>query len=77
MSPGWMHNGLLLSALWNAAFDQGLVTFDDQASRSFYAASAKQPRLNCAGKSPPPSHPNTKPIWSGTTKLLCPGARVE
>ncbi|MFN3252320.1 HNH endonuclease [Roseibium album] len=24
-----VHNGLLLSALWDAAFDQGLVTFDD------------------------------------------------
>lgn len=25
-----VHNGLLLSALWDAAFDQGLVTFSDQ-----------------------------------------------
>ena len=25
-----VHNGLLLSALWDAAFDKGLVTFDDQ-----------------------------------------------
>lgn len=25
-----VHNGLLLSALWDAAFDQGLVTFTDQ-----------------------------------------------
>jgi len=24
-----VHNGLLLSALWDAAFDRGLVTFDD------------------------------------------------
>jgi hypothetical protein len=24
-----VHNGLLLSALWDAAFDAGLVTFDD------------------------------------------------
>ncbi|HZS85287.1 MAG TPA: HNH endonuclease [Stellaceae bacterium] len=24
-----VHNGLLLSALWDAAFDEGLVTFDD------------------------------------------------
>jgi putative restriction endonuclease len=24
-----VHNGLLLSALWDAAFDVGLVTFDD------------------------------------------------
>jgi len=25
-----VHNGLLLSALWDAAFDRGLVTFDDK-----------------------------------------------
>ncbi|RDL49725.1 hypothetical protein BLJAPNOD_00833 [Ensifer sp. M14] len=25
-----VHNGLLLSALWDAAFDRGLVTFDDE-----------------------------------------------
>ncbi len=25
-----VHNGLLLSSLWDAAFDSGLVTFDDQ-----------------------------------------------
>ena len=25
-----VHNGLLLSSLWDAAFDQGLVTFDDE-----------------------------------------------
>lgn len=30
-----VHNGLLLSALWDAAFDQGLVTFDDQGEPHF------------------------------------------
>jgi len=30
-----VHNGLLLSALWDAAFDRGLVTFDDDGSPSF------------------------------------------
>ena len=25
----YVHNGLLLSALWDAAFDAGLVSFDD------------------------------------------------
>lgn len=30
-----VHNGLLLSALWDAAFDQGLVSFaDDGTSRA-------------------------------------------
>lgn len=30
-----VHNGLLLSALWDAAFDKGLVTFDDDGRPIF------------------------------------------
>lgn len=30
-----VHNGLLLSALWDAAFDNGLVTFEDDGSPRF------------------------------------------
>jgi hypothetical protein len=30
-----VHNGLLLSALWDAAFDRGLVTFDDGGRPGF------------------------------------------
>ena len=30
-----VHNGLLLSALWDAAFDAGLVTFDDEGAPVF------------------------------------------
>jgi hypothetical protein len=30
-----VHNGLLLSALWDAAFDQGLVSFDDNGAPIF------------------------------------------
>lgn len=30
-----VHNGLLLSALWDAAFDKGLVTFDDDGKPEF------------------------------------------
>lgn len=30
-----VHNGLLLSALWDAAFDRGLVTFDDEGRPLF------------------------------------------
>ncbi len=33
-----IHNGLLLSALWDAAFDKGLVTFDDDGSPIFSPA---------------------------------------
>ena len=33
-----VHNGLLLSALWDAAFDRGLVTFDDAGNPQFSTA---------------------------------------
>lgn len=33
-----VHNGLLLSALWDAAFDRGLVTFDDEGNPLFSPA---------------------------------------
>jgi len=33
-----VHNGLLLSALWDAAFDRALVTFDDEGKPRFSAA---------------------------------------
>ena len=33
-----VHNGLLLSALWDAAFDRGLVTFDDNGQPLFSEA---------------------------------------
>jgi hypothetical protein len=33
-----VHNGLLLSALWDAAFDKGLVTFEDDGSPRFSPA---------------------------------------
>lgn len=33
-----VHNGLLLSALWDAAFDRGLVTFNDDGSPQFSPA---------------------------------------
>ena len=33
-----VHNGLLLSALWDAAFDRALVTFDDEGNPQFSRA---------------------------------------
>lgn len=33
-----VHNGLLLSALWDAAFDAGLVSFDDSGTALFASA---------------------------------------
>lgn len=39
-----VHNGLLLSALWDAAFDQALVTFDEQGKPEFSTNLSKQAR---------------------------------
>jgi hypothetical protein len=33
-----VHNGFLLSALWDAAFDRALVTFDDDGNPQFSSA---------------------------------------
>lgn len=40
-----VHNGLLLSALWDAAFDQGLVSFGDEGAPIF------SPRLSSEARS--------------------------
>jgi HNH endonuclease len=40
-----VHNGLLLSALWDAAFDRALVTFDDEGKPEFAASLSKPARL--------------------------------
>ena len=37
-----VHNGLLLSALWDAAFDRALVTFDDQGRPEFSPSLSEQ-----------------------------------
>lgn len=39
-----VHNGLLLSALWDAAFDQGLVTFSDEGTPVFSPALSEAAR---------------------------------
>lgn len=39
-----VHNGLLLSALWDAAFDKGLVTFDDTGKPVLSSALSKAAR---------------------------------
>lgn len=40
-----VHNGLLLSALWDAAFDKGLVTFDDDG-RPIFSDLLSRPAIN-------------------------------
>lgn len=37
-----VHNGLLLSALWDAAFDRALVTFDDEGKPKFSPGLSEQ-----------------------------------
>ena len=40
-----IHNGLLLSALWDAAFDRGLVTFDPNGNPVFAASLSQAARV--------------------------------
>lgn len=40
-----VYNGLLLSALWDAAFDRGLVTFDDEGKPEFSSTLSKTARI--------------------------------
>lgn len=47
-----VHNGLLLSALWDAAFDRALVTFDDQGRPEFSPGLSEQARGELRWNSP-------------------------
>ena len=49
-----VHNGLLLSALWDAAFDKGLVTFDDGGSPLFSPALSQRARNELRWQAPIP-----------------------
>lgn len=49
-----VHNGLLLSALWDAAFDRALVTFDDQGRPEFSPSLSEQARAELRWTSPIP-----------------------
>jgi len=47
-----VHNGLLLSALWDAAFDRALVTFDDQGRPEFSPSLSEQARTELRWNAP-------------------------
>jgi hypothetical protein len=47
-----VHNGLLLSALWDAAFDAGLVSFDDDGFPLFSVALTRDARNSLLWKTP-------------------------
>ena len=49
-----VHNGLLLSALWDAAFDRGLVTFDDAGLPQFSPKLSETARAELRWQSPIP-----------------------
>lgn len=49
-----VHNGLLLSALWDAAFDRALVTFDDEGKPEFSPLLSEQARAELRWRSPIP-----------------------
>ena len=50
-----VHNGLLLSALWDAAFDRGLVTFDDDGCPEFSPALSEAARAELRWTAPIPA----------------------
>jgi len=47
-----VHNGLLLSALWDAAFDRGLVTFSDDGTPIFSAVLSDKARAHLTWTKP-------------------------
>lgn len=49
-----VHNGLLLSALWDAAFDRGLVTFDDNGLPQFSPNLSEAARAELRWQNPIP-----------------------
>mgnify|MGYP003384526454 CR=1 FL=1 len=49
-----VHNGLLLSALWDAAFDRGLVTFDGEGRPEFSVTLSEEARAELRWRAPIP-----------------------
>jgi hypothetical protein len=47
-----VHNGLILSALWDAAFDRALVTFDDEGKPEFSSGLSEASRAELRWGSP-------------------------
>jgi hypothetical protein len=47
-----VHNGLLLSALWDAAFDRGLVTFNDEGVPKFSRRLSEKARAELRWQAP-------------------------
>ena len=60
-----MHNGLLLSALWDAAFDSGLVTFLDDGTPQLAPTLSDEARSELRWSAPLPLTPQhqTQLAW--------------
>ena len=56
-----VHNGLLLSALWDAAFDRALVTFDDDGNPEFSPGLSDRARAELRWIAPISSDRRTSP----------------
>jgi hypothetical protein len=64
-----VHNGLLLSALWDAAFDKGLVTFDNNGKPEFSPKLSEAARDALQWQSPVPLTDKHRPrlAWHRST----------
>ena len=67
-----VHNGLLLSALWDAAFDRGLVTFDDEGRPKFASdlSDAARHELRWHDAVPLTAKHKERLIWHRTHQFL-------
>lgn len=68
-----VHNGLLLSALWDAAFDRGLVTFDDEGQPKFSPnlSEAARAELRWRGSVPLTDKHRARLVWHRTNLFKC------
>jgi hypothetical protein len=67
-----VHNGLLLSALWDAAFDRGLVTFDDSGCPEFSTTLSDAARAELRWSDPIPltGRHSARLIWHRTNLFI-------
>ena len=70
-----VHNGLLLSALWDAAFDRGLVTFDDEGRPQFSPCLSDSARAELRWQNPIPltDKHRKRLIWHRTNLFVSQG----
>jgi hypothetical protein len=67
-----VHNGLLLSALWDAAFDNGLLTFDDDGLPQFSPKLSETARAELRWQAPiklTDKHP-ARLAWHRTSRFI-------